>query len=354
MATPRSRVREDESSSQRRRTPSVTTVAVPFPAGVARPVVARIRPQVDGGRRPAKASIGDLLRIEADAFVEGHDLMWCELRFRHDDDVKWTSVPMRELGNDRWRATMPIDRLGRYRFIVRASVDRFGTWRRDLRARIDAEQDVKEELLVGAQLIQEASRHAKVNERRRLAEVVDLLRLAGSTSTTIEVAANESCDERHVVFSEWLGDAMSSLGDPAHHVSSETFFVWADPAKARFSAWYELFPRSAAPSPRRHGTFADVELDSTTSSQWALTCCICPPFIPLDVAVERVAMVWSPQVPTIRAVRGPLARAKAVTPRFTQNSARSRTSVRWCERRRPEGSTWRSILPFRRHPIIPG
>ena len=113
MATPRSRVREDESSSQRRRTRPVASVAVPFPAAVARPVVTRIRPQVDGGRRPAKASLGDLLKIEADAFVEGHDLMCCELRFRHDDDVKWTSASMRELGNDRWRATMPIDRLGR-------------------------------------------------------------------------------------------------------------------------------------------------------------------------------------------------------------------------------------------------
>jgi starch synthase (maltosyl-transferring) len=206
-----------------------------------------------------------LLRIEADAFVEGHDLMCCELRFRHDDHVKWTSVPMQELGNDRWRATMPIDRLGRYRFMVRASVDRFSTWRRDLRARIDAEQDVTEEWLVGAQLIQEGSRHAKVNERRRLAEVVELLRSTDSASTTVGAAANESIDERHVVFSEWLGDAMSSRGNPAHHVSSETFFVWADPSKARFSAWYELFPRSAAPSPspspspRRHGTFADVE-----------------------------------------------------------------------------------------------
>jgi starch synthase (maltosyl-transferring) len=233
-------------------------VAVPFPAAVARPVVTRIRPQVDGGRRPAKASLGDLLKIEADAFVEGHDLMRCELRFRHEDDVKWTSAPMRELGNDRWRAMMPIDRLGGYRFIVRASVDRFGTWRRDLRARIGAEQDIAEELLVGAQLIQEASRHAKVIERRRLTQVIELLRSAGSTSMPIETA-DEVNDARQVVFSDWLGDTMSSLGDPTHHVSSETFFVWADPSKARFSSWYELFPRSAAPSPRRHGTFADVE-----------------------------------------------------------------------------------------------
>ena len=31
-----------------------------------------------------------------------------------------------------------------------------------------------------------------------------------------------------------------------------------DPQRARFSAWYELFPRSAG-EPGRHGTFRDVE-----------------------------------------------------------------------------------------------
>ncbi len=31
-----------------------------------------------------------------------------------------------------------------------------------------------------------------------------------------------------------------------------------DPIRARFSAWYELFPRSTSPDPARHGTFRDV------------------------------------------------------------------------------------------------
>jgi starch synthase (maltosyl-transferring) len=32
-----------------------------------------------------------------------------------------------------------------------------------------------------------------------------------------------------------------------------------DPVRARFSAWYEFFPRSASSEPGRHGTFADCE-----------------------------------------------------------------------------------------------
>jgi starch synthase (maltosyl-transferring) len=34
--------------------------------------------------------------------------------------------------------------------------------------------------------------------------------------------------------------------------------VVVDPQRARFSAWYELFPRSTSPDPKRHGTFQDV------------------------------------------------------------------------------------------------
>lgn len=258
MATPRTRARDDEGAWKRHAQTSAA-VAVPFPADVKRAVIARVRPQVDCGRRPAKSSLGELLKVEADVFVEGHDMICCDLRFRHDSDVKWTNVPMRELGNDRWRATLPIDRLGRYRFMVRAGVDRFATWRRDLRLRLDAGQDVEEELLVGAQLIQEASRRAKVNERRRLGEVATLLRSSGAPSRAREASTDEPSDIGGVVFSEWLSELMRPLGDPTHHVSSETFFVWSDPQKARFSSWYELFPRSASPSPRRHGTFADVE-----------------------------------------------------------------------------------------------
>ncbi|MEO1128886.1 MAG: alpha-amylase family glycosyl hydrolase, partial [Planctomycetota bacterium] len=34
--------------------------------------------------------------------------------------------------------------------------------------------------------------------------------------------------------------------------------IWADREKAGFSAWYEMFPRSASPDPNRHGTLGDL------------------------------------------------------------------------------------------------
>jgi hypothetical protein len=94
----------------------------------ARAVIEHVRPQVDCGRRPAKATVGDMVRIEADVFADGHDLLRCEVRYRHDTDAKWSSAQMTHTGNDHWRAVVPISCLGSYRFSVRAKLDQFATW----------------------------------------------------------------------------------------------------------------------------------------------------------------------------------------------------------------------------------
>jgi starch synthase (maltosyl-transferring) len=217
---------------------------------------------VDGGRRSAKAAIGDMLTVEADAFADGHDVVTAELRFRHDTDAQWTTVPMAFLGNDRWRALLPIERMGRYRFVVRAKVDRFLTWRRDLRARRAAGQDVAVELLVGAELIDTGAQRASSTEHRMLSIVAAHL-WSGHKDLGSEIA-DEAAEWAGVstladlVFSDQLGALMQRCADPEQAVTSEVLTVVADREKARFSTWYEMFPRSASSDPERAGTFADV------------------------------------------------------------------------------------------------
>ena len=259
MATPRSQhavtVASKAPSGQN------DAVAVPLPGNVARAVITNVRPQVDSGRRPAKATVGDELRVEADVFVDGHDLIFCEMRFRHDADAKWSAVRMDDTGNDRWRATLPIEEIGRYRFVIRAGVDGYATWRRDLLKRLDAGQDVSEEYLVGAQILHDVARRAKASDRQWLSELVEQLR---SGHLALDDAVSDVVT--HETSARTLGDALAApriaqligLGDPELSTSSETFFVVSDPTRARFSSWYEMFPRSAAPTPLRHGTFHDV------------------------------------------------------------------------------------------------
>jgi len=236
-----------------------------------RAVIEHVLPQVDCGRRPAKATVGDLLAIEADAFADGHDLLRCEVRYRHDTDTKWSTSLMTSLGNDHWRAMVPIESLGRYRFLVSAKVDRFATWSRDLKARASAGQDLGIELLIGAQLIEQAAKKARGTDRLMLSTISVGLRSATGGletkmpeatlswaalgATEVGQARKESLGD--VVYSEKLGRFLGGLSEGTA-TTSDTFAIMVDPAKARFSTWYEMFPRSTSSTPDVHGTFADV------------------------------------------------------------------------------------------------
>src|SRR5579871_3098370 len=98
--------------------PPTATTAIPQ-TGRLRPVVADVRPRVDDGAWPAKAAVGDRVPVEADVLINGPDLVAAELSYRHDSDAGWTTVPMRPIGNDRWRGELPVARVGRYRFAIR-------------------------------------------------------------------------------------------------------------------------------------------------------------------------------------------------------------------------------------------
>ena len=110
--------------------------ACDLPDRWARPVIERVRPQVDGGAFPAKAAVGDVVVVEADIFMDGHDLLACDLCVEHPGSDDWSTLPMEPLVNDRWRAGFPVTGTGLHRFRVQADVDPFATWARDLRARL--------------------------------------------------------------------------------------------------------------------------------------------------------------------------------------------------------------------------
>jgi len=107
-------------------------LSTPQGEGRRRVIIEEISPEVDGGRFPAKRSIGDLVRVEADVFTDGHDSVAAVLLFRHESSASWNETPMQALVNDRWFAEFPVSELGRYRYTVHAWVDHWETWRRDL------------------------------------------------------------------------------------------------------------------------------------------------------------------------------------------------------------------------------
>ena len=257
---------------------------LPAPPARPRPAIEGVRPQVDCGRFPAKAALGEYVPVEADIFADGHDELTCVLLFAHEAERRWATVPMLALGNDRWRAGFPVALLGTYHFALRAAPDPFATWRRDLRVRVQAHQDLSSELLVGADLLEQASARAAPGDGEVLAQVARAVRGAPPRLRS-PVAGRWPWPTDGTLGGLVLDDRLAALAsrypDPAQAVTGPTLSVRVEPERARFSTWYELFPRSASPDPSRPGTLADVEARLPYLSRLGVDVLYLPPVHPI-------------------------------------------------------------------------
>ncbi|MBA2410161.1 MAG: alpha-1,4-glucan--maltose-1-phosphate maltosyltransferase [Gammaproteobacteria bacterium] len=210
--------------------------------GRRRVVIEGVKPQVDNGRFSVKRTVGDRMKVEADVFADGHDEISAWVSYRHKSERGWHELRMLSLVNDRWCAEFELNQLGRYRYTVQAWVDPFGTWRRDLKKRVAAGQDVALQFLIGAGLLEDAASNLKVAEARRLKASIEALRGEAAIDAKLLVA---------------LDDDLAALMARTPHRDRVTKFereltVVVDRERARFSAWYEMFPRSCGNGTFRH------------------------------------------------------------------------------------------------------
>jgi starch synthase (maltosyl-transferring) len=236
---------------QPRRSSVVSLHGTSRPPEGARPprvVVENVRPCVDSGRFPVKRVVGDTVEVLADVHADGHDALAAVLLWRAGTG-DWREVAMEHLGNDVWRGTFPIETLEPHAYTVEAWVDRFLTWRRDLRKRADARSAEKVDLQVGARLVAEAVSRTKGGDARRLGEWARELEAAEADEESLARALDEE-------LLRLMSRAPARL-DPARF--APVLRVDVDRERARFGAWYEMFPRSCGPK-GRHGTFRDAEL----------------------------------------------------------------------------------------------
>jgi starch synthase (maltosyl-transferring) len=213
-----------------------------------RAVVARVLPEVDAGRFPAKRVLGDVLTVTAVAFADGHDRVAAVLRHRGPGETAWREHRMAALADDRFAAAVPLERLGRHEYTVDAWVDAFASWRSSIARKADAGHDVRSELLDGAALVRAAAARADGDDAVRLAARAE--RLAGGTDQAERVAA---------ALAPELAETMAAYADRSAAARYDRVLVVdVERPRAAWGAWYELFPRSASPAPGRHGTLADA------------------------------------------------------------------------------------------------
>jgi len=166
-------------------------------------VISDVAPQVDCGRWPAKACVGDEVSVAATIVRDGHDPLRAVVRHRRPRG-RWREEPLRFLGNDRFGGSFEVDAVGRWQFEIEAWVARHAGWLDEYDRKVAAGQaDLRGELAEGEALFGSGT----VDEWRVRAERL-------------------------------------SAGDRHNAARSDALALEVERELARASAWYELFPRS--------------------------------------------------------------------------------------------------------------
>jgi starch synthase (maltosyl-transferring) len=246
-----------------------------------RVVIEHVQPEVDGGRFPIKRTPGETVEVAASIFADGHDVIAAVLRDRpgHVENAEaWreTRLTLDAPGTDRWAARFDVHTPGWHEYQIVAWVDRFQTWRRDLAIKAAAGQGITLGLLEGSLLVRDAAARANDTDGAWLLEQADALNDPTPPDQRVALAL---ADE--------LASAMLTYADRSRATETAPQRVWVDRERARFGAWYEMFPRSAGPDPRRSGTFAEARAELPRIADLGFDVIYLPPVHPIGTSFRK-------------------------------------------------------------------
>ena len=275
-------------------------------------------PAVDDGRYPAKRCVGDRVTVQADVFRDGHELIRATVRYRGPGDEQWREAELHtidaHLGGVRWAGGFTVDRPGRWLYTIEAWTDLFGTWRDELARKVLARQhDLSSELSEGVVLLTEAAQRADSAADRKLIE---------HAARELEEPAVPDSAKHDVALGEELFAAVERY-QPRHGrlALDQPLAIEVDRLRARFGAWYELFPRS-------WGGLKGVERQLPRLAELGFDVVYLPPIHPIGLTNRKGRNNALTATPPIPARRGRSATRPAATTRSTRSSARSTICAR--------------------------
>ncbi len=239
-------------------------------------IIERIAPELDGGRYPVKRVVGDQLLVTADIFADGHDLLDAAILIRADDETSWRRAPMRPIDNDRWSGHVELLRNRRHVYAIEAWRDTFGSWREGLRKKLEAGVAVPNEIEEGRLHLEASLRRSEEAEAGddalRIRAALDGLKRARSQATRAAALVGED-----------LLAAVRRHPDLRFTSRSPDLPLVVDRERARFGAWYELFPRSQGRDPAQPvaTTLADAEWRLPGIAEMGFDVVYLPPIHPI-------------------------------------------------------------------------
>lgn len=209
-------------------------------------VVENIAPQINQGTVEIKRVVDEIVNVTADVLVDGHDVLQANLLYKHEKENTWSEIRMSPTFNDEYTASFQTLKQGFYSYKVEGWVDYALNWQHGLSRKIDDSQHVNSELLEGAELLFTIIDKITPQEKDYLLHLIFIFK----NSETYTEAIKEAVSER-------LTNILKKYPEKMLTETSPEYKVYVDRKKARFSTWYEFFPRSASEQEGKHGTFND-------------------------------------------------------------------------------------------------
>ncbi|HEX2555978.1 MAG TPA: maltotransferase domain-containing protein [Microvirga sp.] len=222
------------------------------PTGKGRVIVERVSPELDGGKTPVKRVVGEVLAVEADIFTDGHEKYGAEILYRVAGESEWRRAPMHFVDNDRWAGAIPLERNARYQYTIEAWRDPFATWLSEVQKKQAAGLNLRLETIEGVRIAEKAAALAGEAGGPDAAALAALLERVRGAEEGSEAQLGLMTDPANAAL---LARHAERINLTRYEPVLE---VIVDRLAARFSAWYEIFPRSQSGDPNRHGTWDDV------------------------------------------------------------------------------------------------
>jgi len=213
-----------------------------------RVVIDYVSPSINGGDFYIKRVVNEIVNIKAHILADGHDVLAASVLYKHEREKNWRENRINLVVNNEWEGLFSVEKQGFYSYKVEAWVDYALNWQHGIDRKIADNQHVNSELLEGVAYLNEI--HDKISQNDQL--YLDHLKNIFVNANHYEEAIKEATGERlHHIFT---ANPQKILAN-----TSKEYRVYVDRKKARFSTWYEFFPRSASEHPGVHGTFKDCE-----------------------------------------------------------------------------------------------
>jgi starch synthase (maltosyl-transferring) len=233
-------------------------------------VIENVAPQLNQGTVSVNRVVDEIVNVTVDVLVDGHDVLQASLLYKHESEKSWSEKRMHPTSNDGYIASFQTVKQGFYSYKIEGWVDYALNWQHGIGRKIDDYQHVNSELLEGAELLFAIIDKVQPENKEYLLHLIFIFKNTERYDEAIKEATSEK-----------LTTILKKHPEKFLTQTSKEYPVYVDRKKARFSTWYEFFPRSASEQEGKHGTFNDCHRLLPRVAQMGFDTLYFPPIHPI-------------------------------------------------------------------------